>query len=314
MPQLQCQAWLRATASNIGWNCSSPRRLWKQIRPRYRAALEELTRERVPLDWATTQNDLSLALFRLGEREAGAARLEEAVTVFRAALEERTRERVALQWATTQTSLGIALFRLGERQGKTALLEEAITAFRAALEERTRERVPLQWATTQTNLGIALFRLGLREAGTERLKEAVTAYCAALKERTRERVPLDWVMTQTNLGAALLSLGERESGTARLQEAVIAIDAALISEETDHYAKINHANRDRALRALAQRNRKFQSLQMGPMRKHEIIANEVPSFEISRQSRKIGRNDICPCGSGKKYKNCCGRRPPRARR
>ena len=25
-------------------------------------------------------------------------------------------------------------------------------------------------------------------------------------------------------------------------------------------------------------------------------------------SRKIGRNDPCPCGSGKKYKKCCGRR------
>jgi len=26
-----------------------------------------------------------------------------------------------------------------------------------------------------------------------------------------------------------------------------------------------------------------------------------------RQGRKIGRNEPCPCGSGKKYKNCCGR-------
>ena len=23
-------------------------------------------------------------------------------------------------------------------------------------------------------------------------------------------------------------------------------------------------------------------------------------------SNKVGRNDPCPCGSGKKYKNCCG--------
>ena len=23
-------------------------------------------------------------------------------------------------------------------------------------------------------------------------------------------------------------------------------------------------------------------------------------------TKKIGRNEICPCGSGKKYKNCCG--------
>ncbi|MFL9936308.1 SEC-C metal-binding domain-containing protein [Paraburkholderia sp. RL18-103-BIB-C] len=24
------------------------------------------------------------------------------------------------------------------------------------------------------------------------------------------------------------------------------------------------------------------------------------------QSEKVGRNDACPCGSGKKYKKCCG--------
>ncbi len=26
-----------------------------------------------------------------------------------------------------------------------------------------------------------------------------------------------------------------------------------------------------------------------------------------RKGKKIGRNDPCPCGSGKKYKKCCGR-------
>ena len=35
----------------------------------YRAALEERTRDRVPLDWAMTQNNLGTALFDLGERE-----------------------------------------------------------------------------------------------------------------------------------------------------------------------------------------------------------------------------------------------------
>ena len=25
------------------------------------------------------------------------------------------------------------------------------------------------------------------------------------------------------------------------------------------------------------------------------------------KGKKIGRNDPCPCGSGKKYKHCCGR-------
>ena len=26
---------------------------------------------------------------------------------------------------------------------------------------------------------------------------------------------------------------------------------------------------------------------------------------VRRQAPKVGRNDPCPCGSGKKYKNCC---------
>jgi preprotein translocase subunit SecA len=26
-----------------------------------------------------------------------------------------------------------------------------------------------------------------------------------------------------------------------------------------------------------------------------------------KKDRKVGRNDPCPCGSGKKYKKCCGR-------
>jgi uncharacterized protein len=26
-----------------------------------------------------------------------------------------------------------------------------------------------------------------------------------------------------------------------------------------------------------------------------------------REEPKVGRNDPCPCGSGKKYKKCCGK-------
>ncbi len=29
---------------------------------------------------------------------------------------------------------------------------------------------------------------------------------------------------------------------------------------------------------------------------------------VKRQGQKVGRNDPCPCGSGKKYKKCCGRK------
>ena len=140
----------------------------------YRAALAEYTRDRVPLDWAMTQNNLGAALWRLGERESETARLEEAVAAYRAALKERTRGRVPLDWAMTQNNLGNALARLGERESGTARLEEAVAAYRAALEEWTRDRAPLDWAMIQNNLGAALQTIGARESGTARLEEAVS--------------------------------------------------------------------------------------------------------------------------------------------
>ena len=36
---------------------------------------------------------------------------------------------------------------------------------------------------------------------------------------------------------------------------------------------------------------------------------EAPEVNITfhRETPKVGRNDLCPCGSGKKYKKCCGK-------
>ena len=51
-------------------------------------------------------------------------------------------------------------------------------------------------------------------------------------------------------------------------------------------------------------------------RRHEqeMLLNRRPAEEeaghhqpVRREGDKIGRNADCPCGSGKKYKKCCGR-------
>ena len=53
-------------------------------------------------------------------------------------------------------------------------------------------------------------------------------------------------------------------------------------------------------------NRGFTDRELG---KEKIIPSEIGLPEISNQvaKKKIGRNDPCPCGSGKKYKHCCGK-------
>ncbi|MCC8051432.1 MAG: SEC-C domain-containing protein [Clostridiales bacterium] len=41
-------------------------------------------------------------------------------------------------------------------------------------------------------------------------------------------------------------------------------------------------------------------------KKHALYI-EAKKMNTIVKGKKIGRNDPCPCGSGKKYKNCCGR-------
>jgi tetratricopeptide (TPR) repeat protein len=100
----------------------------------YRAALEEYTRDQVPLDWATTQDHLGNALWTLGRRESGTTHLTEAVAAYRGALEELTPDLAPLDWARTQNDLGNSLKALGEREsGTTTHLTEAVAAWEACL-------------------------------------------------------------------------------------------------------------------------------------------------------------------------------------
>ena len=42
----------------------------------------------------------------------------------------------------------------------------------------------------------------------------------------------------------------------------------------------------------------------------KAITNDVKEKAIKakpKKAEKVGRNDPCPCGSGKKYKQCCGK-------
>lgn len=43
-----------------------------------------------------------------------------------------------------------------------------------------------------------------------------------------------------------------------------------------------------------------------PEKRKEIRQQWVASKTVVNKN-KVGRNDSCPCGSGKKYKNCCGK-------
>jgi preprotein translocase subunit SecA len=42
------------------------------------------------------------------------------------------------------------------------------------------------------------------------------------------------------------------------------------------------------------------------LQEHRQVSSSAHTSEPRRNAPKVGRNDPCPCGSGKKYKKCCG--------
>jgi hypothetical protein len=46
---------------------------------------------------------------------------------------------------------------------------------------------------------------------------------------------------------------------------------------------------------------------VGALKQAFLDASADKPATFTRPADKIGRNDLCPCGSGKKYKKCCGR-------
>lgn len=66
-----------------------------------------------------------------------------------------------------------------------------------------------------------------------------------------------------------------------------------------------------AIRRAVEKEHPVHSLEEGMLEMMqgviEIAKLNLPNKPVSRATPKIGRNDPCPCGSGKKYKNCCGK-------
>ncbi len=79
----------------------------------------------------------------------------------------------------------------------------------------------------------------------------------------------------------------------------------------DMFAEMIDDIRDRTVRALLSVRPKEQ-----PIVRREVARQLTEGFEggkmpkkaatATAKSTKVGRNDLCPCGSGKKYKKCCG--------
>ncbi len=143
--------------------------------------------------------------------------------------------------------------------------------------------------------------------------EALAQYEAKIKETTEEfgvdfekferdcllyNVDTKWTdhidaMDELKQGIGLVAYAQRDPVIVYKQESFDMFDEMVEAIQSD-VVKIlfkAHFERDTETASKEQKN-----IQVGPRPKTMV-----------REGEKINRNDPCPCGSGKKYKNCCGR-------
>ena len=165
-----------------------------------------------------------------------------------------------------------------------------------------------------------LYKAKEEEIGEERLREVERMILI----RVVDNKWMDHIdaMDQLKSGIGLRGLGGQDPAAAYAQEGFDMFEL-LISSIKEDFVKFCY---NVTVQTTTERK---DVIGTGESRKDEFDEDavmsggqDVPAGEVvperehkqqtvRRDAPKVGRNDPCPCGSGKKYKHCCGRTTPR---
>jgi preprotein translocase subunit SecA len=131
-------------------------------------------------------------------------------------------------------------------------------------------------------------------------------------------------MDQLREGIGLRALGQQDPVAAYAKEGFDMFDAMIgeITAETVSYCYSvtleTNAERHAVAEISGERKDEYiddrSDLQGAPQEENMIPERENKPVTYKRERPKVGRNDPCPCGSGKKYKNCCMKKDLEAER
>lgn len=122
-------------------------------------------------------------------------------------------------------------------------------------------------------------------------------------------------MEQLKNGIGLRALGQQDPAVAYAKEGFDMFDEMIsdIREETVKYCfnVTLDTKTERHNVVKSQKASKEEFVDSSSDGKRAIDGSEEVKIEkqmpVKRKEPKVGRNDPCPCGSGLKYKNCCGK-------
>ncbi len=158
-----------------------------------------------------------------------------------------------------------------------------------------------------------------KEIGTEQMREVERMILL----RVVDNLWMDHIdaMDQLKSGIGLRALGQQDPAAAYAKEGFDMFEQMIsaIQEDTVKYCYNVTVETKAERRAImeAESATKSEYVDEGEMRamqgegqlpdEAQIPDRERKQETVRRDHPKIGRNDPCPCGSGKKYKNCCGK-------
>jgi preprotein translocase subunit SecA len=101
-------------------------------------------------------------------------------------------------------------------------------------------------------------------------------------------------------GIGLRGYGQKDPLIEYKREGFDMFSAMIETIQTDAVERLFHIKAVREEPALGQVMARPREIQMNR-------GESVRAEPAHRDNKKVGRNDPCPCGSGKKYKKCCGK-------
>ena len=195
---------------------------------------------------------------------------------------------------------------IGEEINKEALLVEAINILNVNRIEALSTGDIQKIQEELENKVFDIYASKEKEFGEEQLREIERV--VLLKVVDQKWMNHIDAMDELKNGIGLRAYGQKNpvdqyriEGSDMFDEMIadIKVDVAKILL---HITKVDNTERKSTIRITG------ESLQSSPDEPKAVKPNTTKAHTpIKNEGPQVGRNDPCPCGSGKKYKNCCGK-------
>lgn len=201
--------------------------LYNQSIASFEKALEIVSQETSPPEWATTQANLGTALQAIGRQEADAKLLNKAIDAYTAALLVYSKKDTPEEWMLVMHQLGATFHAFGMLLKGNRTFQKSVVAYKNALALLDADNYAFQLTATHNNRGAVLHHLGESEEHPERLEEAVKSYEKALTVSMEQQLPFHLaVIIRVNKATAQNVLAE------------LTNDAALATDVADEFELI----------------------------------------------------------------------------